>query len=391
MLEQQGEFEKIQMNTELDEKKNNTGRRYDIASYDFSLDDSRIAVRPYLKRDEARLLVFDRASGAISSRKFGDVAEYFRPGDMLILNETKVFKARLYGTKSESGARIELLLLKRTGENSFSALVKPARRLKPGVRLAIDGGLLEAEAVGRAEADGAWIFEFAKKEFKGRDIFDIIEMCGHVPLPPYIVRNKPEKMARGVAYEDEQTDREGYQTVYARERGSVAAPTAGFHFTPELLEKLSAMGVRIEKITLHVGLGTFKLVEKDDIRDHTMHREFIKIDGEAYARITGFIRNKNGRRLFCCGTTSVRAIESIDRVVLDPASGSYCAETDLFIYDGYDFKNADAIITNFHLPRSTLLMMVSAFMGNERMKMAYDYAINNDYMFYSYGDAMLII
>jgi S-adenosylmethionine:tRNA ribosyltransferase-isomerase len=372
-------------------KNENATGKYDITRYDFVLDDSKIAVKPYLKRDEARLLVFDRAKCAMSSKKFGDIIDYFNSGDMLILNETKVFKARLYGTKNESGARVELLLLKRTGENRFSALVKPSRRIKAGVRLAIDGGLLEAEAVVRADADGAWVFEFEKKELKNRDIFELVDMCGHVPLPPYIIKNKPVKTARGQAYEDDQIDREGYQTVYAKEHGSVAAPTAGFHFTPELLEKLASKGVLIEKIILHVGLGTFKLVEKDDIRDHTMNKELIKIDKEAYARIIGFIRNKNGKKLFCCGTTSVRTIESIDRVAFDAASGSYCAETDLFIYDGYNFKNADAVITNFHLPRSTLLMMVSAFMGNDEMKMAYDYAINNDFMFYSYGDAMLII
>lgn len=365
--------------------------KHDIANYDFVLDNSRIAVMPYLKRDEARLLVFNRSGCEIKSKKFGDIIDYFNAGDMLVLNETKVFKARLYGTKAESGARIELLLLKRAGENVFSALVKPARRIKAGVKVSIDGGLLEATAIERSETDGAWIFEFEKKELKNHDIFELIDMCGHVPLPPYIVKNKPDKPPAGSGYKDDQIDCEGYQTVYAKERGSVAAPTAGFHFTRELLDRLAEKKVIIEKIILHVGLGTFKLVEKDDIREHIMHKEMIKIDKDSYSAITAFIKNKKGKKLFCCGTTSVRAIESIDRVVFDAQSGCYCAETDLFIYDGYNFKNADAIITNFHLPKSTLLMMVSAFMGNDKMKMAYDYAINNDFMFYSYGDAMLII
>ncbi|HOD40861.1 MAG TPA: tRNA preQ1(34) S-adenosylmethionine ribosyltransferase-isomerase QueA [Candidatus Wallbacteria bacterium] len=369
----------------------NTNHKFDITSYDFALDDSKIAVRPYLKRDEARLLVFDRSSGEMASKKFGDIVDYFNNGDMLILNETRVFKARLYGTKHESGARIELLLLRRSGDNVFSALVKPSRRIKPGVRVHIDGGLLDAVAIGRGETDGAWLFEFEKKEFAHLDLFDIVDMCGHVPLPPYIIKNKPAPVEEGGVFKDDQIDCEGYQTVYARESGSVAAPTAGFHFTPDLLSRLCEKGVAIEKITLHVGLGTFKLVEKNDIRDHVMHKELIKIEKDSYSRITGFIKNKNGKKLFCCGTTSVRTIESIDRVVYDPAANSYCAETDLFIYDGYKFKNADAMITNFHLPKSTLLMMVSAFMGNDKMKSAYDFAINNDFMFYSYGDAMLVI
>lgn len=372
-------------------KEGNIPLKYNIGSYDFVLDNAKIAVTPYLQRDEARLLVFNRADCEIHCRKFGDIIDYFSAGDMLVVNETKVFKARLYGKKAGTGARIELLLLKRAGENIFSALVKPARRIKAGVRVVIDGGLLDAAALRQSETDGSWLFEFEKKELKNHDIFELIDMCGHVPLPPYIIKNKPDRFFAGSEFKDDQIDCEGYQTVYAKERGSVAAPTAGFHFTGELLDKLAEKKVIIEKIILHVGLGTFKLVEKDDIREHVMHREIIKINKDSYSAIAAFIKNKNGKKLFCCGTTSVRAIESIDRVVFDPASGCYGAETDLFIYDGYNFKNADAIITNFHLPKSTLLMMVSAFMGNDKMKMAYDYAINNDFKFYSYGDAMLII
>ena len=368
---------------------------YDLRNYDFSIDASRIAVSPYSKRDEARLLVFNRGEASLVSRRFGDIEQYFNEGDMLVLNETRVFKARLYGRKEVTGARIEILLLKRRGEDVFEALVKPARRIKPGVKITVDGGLLEAVAVGRAEGEGSWLFELKKLDFFQKDIFELIEMCGYVPLPPYIVKNKPdvrpEGNEAGMLERDDKIDIEGYQTVYARITGSVAAPTAGFHFTEELLEKIAKKNVRIEKIILHVGLGTFKLVEADDIRDHVMHRESISVSEGAYQRITDFIKNKSGKRLFCCGTTSVRAIESIDRLCYNEQEKAYCAETDLFIYDGYKFKNTDAMITNFHLPKSTLLMMVSAFMGNLEMKKAYEFAINNDYMFYSYGDAMLIV
>ncbi len=363
--------------------------RYDLKIYDFTLDDSRIAVSPYDKRDEANLLVFDRATAGISSLKFKDIIAYFKPGDMLVVNETKVFKARLFGTKEPTGARIEILLLRRVGESDFAALIKPSRRVRAGTVIKIDGGDLEAVVGARADSDGAWLVNLKKIRRENEGIFEIIDSCGHVPLPPYIVKNKVHVCGNDGC--DDAADREGYQTVFARVTGSVAAPTAGFHFTPELMEALLKKGVAVEKVVLHVGLGTFKLVESKDIREHKMHSEPVSVDGKTYEKISGFIKNKNGGRLFCCGTTSVRSIESFDRLSYKKETDSYEADTDIFIYDGYEFKYTDAIITNFHLPKSTLLMMIGAFMGIKNMKSAYEYAINNGFLFYSYGDAMLII
>ena len=375
------------MNNNVD--RDNLNRRYDLKTYDFALDDSRIAVSPYEKRDEANLLVFDREKNKADSLKFRDISGYFKTGDMLVLNETKVFKARLFGTKQPTGARIEVLLLRRVGENDFTALIKPSRRVREGTVIKIDGGDLEAVIVSREDSEGAWVVSLKKLCRKNEGIFEIIDSCGHVPLPPYIVKNKPHIPGNDGC--DDDADRDGYQTVFARVTGSVAAPTAGFHFTPELLSVLLNKGVAVEKVVLHVGLGTFKLVESEDIREHKMHSEPVSIDRKTYEKISGFIKNKNGGRLFCCGTTSVRSIESFDRLSYKKETDSYETDTDIFIYEGYKFKYTDAIITNFHLPKSTLLMMIGAFMGIENMKSAYEYAIKNGFLFYSYGDAMLII
>ncbi len=362
---------------------------YDLNTYDFDLDDSRIAVSPYEKRDEAKLLVFDREKKQISSLKFKDITAYFKPGDMLVVNETKVFKARLFGTKQPTGARVEILLLKHAGENDFTALIKPSRRVREGTIIKIDGGELEAVIGSRDDCEGAWMVSLKKLCRENESVFEIIDGCGHVPLPPYIVKNKAAIPGNDGC--DDARDREGYQTVFARVTGSVAAPTAGFHFTPELITALLNKGVAVEKVVLHVGLGTFKLVEAEDIREHKMHSEPVCVDRKTYEKISGFIKNKNGGRLFCCGTTSVRSIESFDRLSYKKETDSFEADTDIFIYEGYEFKYTDAMITNFHLPKSTLLMMIGAFMGIENMRSAYEYAINNGFLFYSYGDAMLII
>jgi len=366
---------------------------FDLSNYDFSLDDSKIAIKPYEKRDEAKLLVYSKSDSQIKKTFFSDIINYFNSGDMLVLNETKVFKARLYGEKEGTGAQIEFLLLKRTGETEFESLVRPARRVQNGTRVRISGGALSAEIISRLDSKGAFLVRLIdnteEHAGKKKDIYELIDECGFVPLPPYIVKNKDEK--KDFKSKDSSEDINGYQTVYARHTGSVAAPTAGFHFTEELLKKLSEKGVIIEKVTLHVGLGTFKLVESEDIRDHSMHSEQIKISAESYRSINDFVNNKNGRKLFCCGTTSVRTIESMKSLSFNSESNCYEGETRLFIYPGYKFNFVDAIITNFHLPKSTLLMMISAFMGINEMKKAYQFAINNEFLFYSYGDAMLII
>lgn len=355
---------------------------YDLKTYDFEVDDSIIASRPYEKRDSASLLVCSRSSGAFEKTFFGDIERFFMPGDMLVLNETKVFKARLLGVKVPTGARVEVFLLKRREGCVFEALVRPARRMRPGVRVQIGDGPVEAVVLERTGEDGVWIVEIVDGRGAGADVFDVIEEFGHVPLPPYILKKKDS---------DSSEDVEGYQTVYASRTGSVAAPTAGLHFTGELLERLSAAGVSIVKLALHVGIGTFKLVESADIRGHRMHRESFEMSAAAYDSLRSFLGDKKGGRLFCCGTTSVRAVESLDRMKREGPAGCYSGETDLFIYPGYSFRNVDAMITNFHLPRSTLFMMVSAFMGAGKAREAYEFAKNSGFRFFSYGDAMLIV
>jgi S-adenosylmethionine:tRNA ribosyltransferase-isomerase len=338
------------------------------SDYDFELPAERIAQQPLERRDASRLMVVDRASGAIAHRTFADVAELFDPHDVLVVNRTRVLRARLLGTRA-SGAPAELLLLKPLGGGRYEAMVSPGGKLKPGRRVDIAPGfsaeILEVTErrtrVVRLEAD--------------MSLDDAIERFGHIPLPPYIERgDRPE-------------DAERYQTVFARETGSVAAPTAGLHFTPELLERIAARGVARADVLLHVGAGTFKPVDADDPAHHVMHEEWYSISDDAARTISA--RRAAGGRVWAVGTTSVRTLESAA-----DANGAVHAgerETRIFIRPPYRFRAVDHLVTNFHLPRSTLIMLVAAFAGYELTMRAYRLAIDSGYRFYSYGDAMLIL
>jgi len=355
---------------------------FDLKTYDFTVDESLIAASPYEKRDRANLLVCGRSSGVIEKTMFHDIERFFRAGDMLVLNDTKVFKARLLGRKVPTLAQVEIFLLRQREGSLFEALVRPSRRVRQGTLIQIEGGEAEAQILDRSSEEGVWLVDIKDTRRGTRDVFELADRFGHVPLPPYIIKKKST---------DGSEDIEGYQTVFASRTGSVAAPTAGFHFTRELLEKISSLGVTIVKLSLHVGIGTFRLVDCEDIREHKMHSEPVFMNAHTHEKLMAFVHGKKGGRLICCGTTSVRAVESLERLKYNAASGEYSADTDLFIYPGYSFKYVDAMITNFHLPRSTLYMMVSAFMGTERAKESYEFAQRNGFRFYSYGDAMLII
>ncbi|MDR3092051.1 MAG: tRNA preQ1(34) S-adenosylmethionine ribosyltransferase-isomerase QueA [Clostridiales bacterium] len=335
------------------------------SDFHFDLPPELIAQTPLPRRSDSRLLVLPRSGGGASHKKFTDITEFLRPGDCLALNDTRVLPARLAGRKTTGGAA-EILLLKRLSETDWEALVKPARRLKPGTVIHLSERA-EAE-IGEILTDGRRLVRF---RFDG--VFEeILEALGETPLPPYI------KAKLG--------DPERYQTVYARASGSAAAPTAGLHFTPELLEALRERGVRAAYITLHVGLGTFRPVKEEKIAEHIMHEEEYHISKEAAAAINS--AKEAGGRIIPVGTTSLRALESASaggRV--QPGSAS----TGIFIYPGYSFKMADALITNFHLPESTLLMLVCAMAGRERVMAAYAEAVRERYRFFSFGDAMFIV
>ena len=335
-------------------------------SYFYDLPEELIAQTPAEPRDSSRLLVYHKSSGAIEHKIFRDVLDYLKPGDVLVVNNTRVLPARLYG-KKESGAQIEVLLLKRIDLNTWETLAKPGKRLKVGTEIIFSENLK-----GKIKSDtdfGGKIIEF---EFDG--VFeDIISKCGVMPLPPYI--HKQYK------------DKERYQTVYNKITGSSAAPTAGLHFTNELLEKIRAKGVEIIEVLLHVGLGTFRPVNEDNILEHKMHSEYIEVTSENATKLNN--AKREGRRIIAVGTTSVRVLESAtDNNGIIHACQK---ETDIFIYPGYKFKMVDGLITNFHLPESTLIMLVSAFIGyDETMKM-YNTAVKEKYRFFSFGDATLLI
>ena len=327
-----------------------------IDLFDYSLPEELIAQRPAEERDASRLLVVDRKTGKTEHRRFSDLPEYLQAGDVLVLNDSRVIKARLYGEKEGTGARIELLLTRQLDGKLWEALARPAKRLRENDRIVFGDGFAVVVA-GKGE-DG-----FVRVRFDCEDFNGGLDRYGHTPLPPYIKRD------------DEEGDEERYQTVYAREPGSAAAPTAGLHFTDDLLKKLRGKGVEIVFVTLHVGLGTFRPVQTDNIEDHKMHEEFYHISDETREKID------RAERVICVGTTSVRAIES-------DGDGS----TDIFFYPGgRQFKKTDALITNFHLPKSTLLMLVSAFYDREKVLEVYEEAIKERYRFYSYGDAMLVL
>ena len=338
-----------------------------IKEFYYDLPEELIAQDPLADRSSSRLLTLDKNSGAFSHHVFRDIVDYLNPGDCLVVNNTKVIPARLMGEKEGTGAGIEVLLLKRNEGDVWETLVKPGKKARPGARISFGGGLLVGEVVDIVE-EGNRLIKF---EYEG--IFEeILDQLGQMPLPPYITHRLEDKNR--------------YQTVYAKHNGSAAAPTAGLHFTPELLEKIKAKGVKVAQVTLHVGLGTFRPVKVENILDHHMHSEFYMVDEDQAAIINE--TKKNGGRVICVGTTSCRTLESAtgEDGILKAGSGW----TEIFIYPGYQFKILDALITNFHLPESTLLMLISALAGRDNVMAAYEEAVKERYRFFSFGDAMFI-
>lgn len=335
--------------------------------FDFDLPEELIAQTPLSKRDASRLLVLDKETGEISHRHFTDVIDYMEKGDTLVLNDTKVMPARLYGVKEETGAVIEVLLLKDEGNNTWECLTKPAKRIKEGTIVSFGDGKLKAKCT---EVLGEGIRKFELK-YKGI-LYEILDELGEMPLPPYI----HEKLK----------DKDRYQTVYAKNVGSAAAPTAGLHFTEDLLNKIKDKGVNIAYITLHVGLGTFRPVNVEDVTRHKMHSEYYIMSDEVADLLNK--TKENGHKIISVGTTSTRTLETIASLYgkFKGCSGW----TDIFIYPGYEFKGIDYLITNFHLPKSTLVMLVSALAGKENIMKAYNEAIKEKYRFFSFGDSMLI-
>lgn len=337
------------------------------SDFNYYLPENLIAQVPIEDRSSSRLMVVDKKTGEIEHKVFKDIIDYLEEGDCLVLNNTRVIPARLIGSKVETGGKIEFLLLKRNNDDTWETLVKPGKKAKIGSRFSFGDGKLIAKVVGMGD-DGARIVKF---EYDG--IFEeVLDELGNMPLPPYIT----EKL----------DDRERYQTVYSKHNGSAAAPTAGLHFTKELLEKIREKGVDEAFVTLHVGLGTFRPVKVDDVLEHKMHSEYYMIDEEAAEKINK--AKRNGKRIICVGTTSCRTIESAA-----DADGNLKATsgwTDIFIYPGYKFKVMDNLITNFHLPESTLIMLVSALSSRENILHAYEEAVKEKYRFFSFGDAMFL-
>ncbi|MCC3865362.1 tRNA preQ1(34) S-adenosylmethionine ribosyltransferase-isomerase QueA [Terrisporobacter petrolearius] len=333
----------------------------------FDLPEELIAQVPILDRSSSKLMVLDKETGEVSHKIFKDIIDYLNPGDCLVLNDTRVIPARLIGSKEGTGGKIEFLLLKRNEDDTWETLVKPGKRAKIGTRFSFGEGKLIAEVVGMGD-DGARIVKF---EYEG--IFEeVLDELGNMPLPPYITERLEE--------------RERYQTVYSKHNGSAAAPTAGLHFTDELLQKIKDKGVDLAFVTLHVGLGTFRPVKVDDVLEHDMHSEYYMVTQEAANKINR--AKENGNKVITVGTTSTRTIESVadENGKMKAASGW----TKIFIYPGYKFKVVDNLITNFHLPESTLIMLVSALAGKENVLNAYNCAVENNYRFFSFGDAMFI-
>ena len=333
----------------------------------YDLPEELIAQKPVYPRDSSRLMVIDRKTGTIEHRIFHDVIEYLNPGDVLVVNETRVIPARLYGVKAETGGAIEFLLLKRLNLTDWEVILKPGKRAKPGAEFIFGEGKLKATILSIGEDGGRTV------RFSWDGVFEeILDELGQMPLPPYI--------------HERLEDRNRYQTVYARTDGSAAAPTAGLHFTPELLECIREKGIDVVPVLLHVGLGTFRPVKEENVDDHHMHSEYYEVTDEQAERINA--ARERGGRVFCVGTTSVRTLETVadDSGRVHAGSGF----TQIFIKPGVRIKAVDALITNFHLPESTLLMLVSAFIGRETALHAYEIAVSERYRFFSFGDAMLI-
>ena len=334
----------------------------------YELPQELIAQDPLEDRSSSRLLHLDRRTGEISHGTFQDILTYLKPGDCLVINDTKVIPARLFGRKEDTGAVIELLLLKRRENDVWETLVKPGKKAKVGTKLIFGDGILCGEILDVVEEGNRLI------QFQYEGIFEeILDQLGEMPLPPYITHKLKDKNR--------------YQTVYAKHEGSAAAPTAGLHFTPELLQRVKEMGVKIAHVTLHVGLGTFRPVKVEDVAEHHKHSEFYVVEQEQAALVNE--TKRNGGRVICVGTTSCRTLESAtdEEGKLQAGSGW----TEIFIYPGYQFKIMDGLITNFHLPESTLLMLVSAFAGKEKLMAAYKEAVRERYRFFSFGDAMFIV
>ncbi len=333
----------------------------------FDLPQELIAQDPLEDRSGSRLLMLNKDTGEVMHRIFRDITDYLEPGDCLVLNDTKVIPARLLGTKADTGAAIEVLLLKRQENDIWEALVKPGKKARPGTVISFGDGILTGEVLDVVD-EGNRLIQFC---YKG--IFEeVLDRLGEMPLPPYITHKLQDKNR--------------YQTVYAKYEGSAAAPTAGLHFTKELIDRIEEKGVKIAYVTLHVGLGTFRPVKADNILEHHMHSEYYQVTKEAADMING--TKRNGKRVICVGTTSCRTVESgaDENGVLHPG----CDNTEIFIYPGYRFKILDGLITNFHLPESTLVMLVSALAGREHVLGAYEEAIREKYRFFSFGDAMFI-
>jgi len=345
----------------------NLGDFMSTDDFDYELPKELIAQTPLTKRDSARLMVLDKETGDICDKKFFDIIDYLNPGDALVINDTKVIPARIIGEKIDTGAVIELLLLKNINDNTWECLAKPQKRLKVGTIISFGNNLLKAMVV-ELKDEGITIVDLIYDGI----LMEILDKLGSMPLPPYIHEKLKNKNM--------------YQTVYAKDYGSSAAPTAGLHFTDELLRKIEDKGIKIVRVTLHVGLGTFRPVMVDDVKKHKMHSEHFIIT-KSSCSILNEVR-KSGGRIIACGTTSVRVLETVlsKNKEFVPMEG----DTDIFIYPGYKFKAVDALITNFHLPKSTLIMLVSAFSSKEIILNAYNYAVKNNYRFFSFGDAMFI-
>ena len=340
----------------------------DVKDFYYDLPQELIAQDPLEDRSSSRLMVLDKITGEVEHRHFKDITEYLRPGDCLVINNTKVIPARLYGVKEGTEAKIEILLLKRKENDIWETLVKPGKKCKIGTKIVFGEGILTGEVVDIVEEGNRLI------QFHYEGIFEeILDRLGQMPLPPYITHQLQDKNR--------------YQTVYAKYDGSAAAPTAGLHFTPELLQQVRDMGVEIAEVTLHVGLGTFRPVKETDVLKHHMHSEFYKIEQSEADKINK--AKKEGHRVIAVGTTSTRTLESAadENGFLTEKSGW----TEIFIYPGYQFKVIDALITNFHLPESTLIMLVSALAGKEHVMAAYEEAVKERYRFFSFGDAMIIL
>lgn len=339
-----------------------------VSDFDYELPEELIAQDPLEKRSESRLMVLDKETGKVTHKHFYDISEYINEGDCLVINNTRVIPARLYGSKEGTNAAIEILLLKRIDANTWECLTRPGKKARVGARIIFGEGILVGEIVDIVE-EGNRLIRF---EYDG--IFEeILDKLGEMPLPPYITHKLKDKNR--------------YQTVYAKYDGSAAAPTAGLHFTPELIQELRDKGIKIAEVTLHVGLGTFRPVKVENVLEHHMHSEYYEINKEACDIINS--TKESGGRVISVGTTSTRTIESAadENGYLTPKKGN----TDIFIYPGYEFKVIDSLITNFHLPESTLIMLVSALAGRENVLSAYEEAVKEKYRFFSFGDAMLIM